>query len=188
MMFVTDVEKYIVADVMSKVLIDVTADTTANDAAEIMVEHGVSSLLVKDSGPMVGIVTGRDFTREAASGKNLKNLKVRDMMSADIISVDPSTTLQAAVGTLRQHNIRHLLVKTESGEFIGMVSVKELLSALFEEIREQNKRLKAKVNELEKFYKVAVDRELVMVKLKKRVYELEKKLGVESDLAELLTK
>ncbi|HDH28567.1 MAG TPA: CBS domain-containing protein [Euryarchaeota archaeon] len=184
---VTDADKYIIADVMSKVLIDVASDTTAGDAAEIMIENGVSSLLVKDSGTIVGIVTDRDFTRETARKSSFDSLTLRDMMSTDLVSVAPTISLQEAVETIREHNIRHLLVKTADDEYIGMVSVKELLSVLFEEIRQQNIRLKGKIAELEKFYKVAVDRELVMVKLKKRIYELEKTLGVESDLAALLT-
>ncbi|MFV2041568.1 MAG: CBS domain-containing protein, partial [Candidatus Hydrothermarchaeales archaeon] len=61
-MSVTDAEKYIIADVMSKVLIGVTSDSTTSDAARIMTENGVSSLLVKDAGRVVGIVTDRDFT------------------------------------------------------------------------------------------------------------------------------
>ncbi len=187
-MSVTDAEKYIIADVMSKVLIGVTSDSTTSEAAGIMTENGVSGLLVKDAGRVVGIVTDRDFTHEVASGKNLKDLKIGDLMTAKIVSVDPTISLQEAVEAIRKHNIRHLLVKSESSDYLGMVSVKELLSALLEEIREQNIRLKGKVDELEKFYKIAVNRELVMVKLKKRVYELEKKLSIESDLADLLTK
>ncbi len=180
-------EKYIVADVMSKVLVDVALETTARDAAEIMVENGVSSLLVKENGSAVGIVTDRDFTESSASGKNFSELKLKDMMTESIISVDPKVSLQEAIEVIRSNNIRHLLVKSNSGDFIGVISVRDILSTLFEEIKERNAKLKRKVNELEKFYKVAIDRELVMVKLKKRIHELEKRLGEESDLSQLLT-
>jgi CBS domain-containing protein len=184
---VTVDEKYIVSDVMSKVLVDITSETTAKDAAEIMVENGVSSLLVKDKGSALGIVTDRDFTKAGASGKNMLELKLKDIMSKNLKSVGPEVSLQKAIEVIRIHNIRHLLVKSNSGDYIGVVSVKDLLSTLFEEIKVQNSKLKRKVNELEKFYKVAIDRELVMVKLKKRIHEIEKELGVESDLSQLLT-
>lgn len=182
----TDSEKFIVSDVMSKVIVDVDLETTAKDAAEIMVENKVSSLLIKDKGSLVGIVTDHDYTRHWASGENLGKLKMKDMMSTSLISVDPKVSLQEAVGVIRQSNIRHLLVKSNSGDLIGIVSVRDVLSTLFEEIKEQNATLIRKVSELEKFYKIAIDRELVMVKLKKRIHELEKRLGEQSDLAELL--
>jgi CBS domain-containing protein len=185
---VTVEEKYIVADVMSNVLVDVALETTAKDAAEIMVENGVSSLLVKEKDSAVGIVTDRDFTVASASGKNLSEFKLKDLMTENILSVDPKVSLREAIEILRSHNIRHLLVKTNSGDYVGLISIKDLLSTLFEEIKEQNKKLVRKVSELEKFYKIAIDRELVMVKLKKRIHELEKKLGEQSDLAELLVK
>jgi CBS domain-containing protein len=184
---VTVEEKYIVADVMSKVVVDVALETTARDAAEIMVENGVSSLLIKENGSAVGIVTDRDFTGASASGKKLSELKMKDLMTESIISVDPKVSLQEAIEIIRSNNIRHLLVKSNRGDYVGLISVKDLLSTLFEEIKEQNIKLKRKVNELEKFYKIAIDRELVMVKLKKRIHELEKRLGEESDLSQLLT-
>jgi septation ring formation regulator EzrA len=66
------------------------------------------------------------------------------------------------------------------------VSVRDILSTLYEEIREHNTRLKKKIDELEKFYKVAIDRELVMVRLKKKVMELEKGLDEKTDFGSLL--
>jgi len=183
---VTEKDKFIIADIMTKDLIFIAPDATAKDAANVMIENLINSVIVKENDVVIGIVTDHDFKRVATSTTEIGKLFVREIMSSDPISISPSYTLPEAVEVIKNRNIRHLLVKSPSGVYVGIVSVKDILSTLFEEINIRNKRLQGKIGELEKFYKVAVKRELVMVKLKKRVYELEKKLGIESDLSELL--
>jgi CBS domain-containing protein len=177
--------KFIIADIMSKELVGVSPDTTAENAAIMMSENGISSLVVKEKGEIVGIVTDKDYAIKVSELSNLNKIKIKKMMSTNLISVTPSLHLQDAAEVIRKHNIRHLLVKTPI-QYVGIVSVRDILSTLYEEIREQNTRLKKKIEELEKFYKVAVDRELVMVRLKKKVIELEKKLGEQTDFSSLL--
>jgi CBS domain-containing protein len=178
--------KFIISDIMTKDLVIVKPETTVLEAAQVMMENGISSLIVNKNGKTLGIVTDRDFTRVVASEKDLRTLKMRDIMTTDLISLAPKLTLADASETIRKHNIRHLLVKSPNDDYIGMLSVRDILSTLLEELREQNIKLRSKVEELEKFYRVAIDRELIMVKLKKRIHVLEKELGVESDPKEYL--
>lgn len=177
---------FIVSDIMSKDIIDVSSDTSSKKAAEVMLENKISSLVVRDGSQVVGIVTDKDFVRLTSMGKDLGKARVKDMMSTELVTVHPKLSLQEAAIVIGKSDIRHLLVKAPSGH-VGLVSVKDILSALYKEIKEQNTKLKNKIDELEKFYKAAVGRELVMVKLKKRLRELEERLGEESDLAEILS-
>jgi CBS domain-containing protein len=183
---VEDNFNYIIADVMSKDLIGVAPDSTARDAANTLIENKINSLVVKENGRVIGIVTDRDFAIKTADGKKLDKIKVKDMMSKELITVDPNLSLREAAEVIREHNIRHLLVKSKAKEFVGLVSVKDILSTLFEELKDQNTKLNKKIEELEKFYKVAVNRELIMVKLKKRIHELEERVGEKVDIAEYL--
>ncbi len=177
--------KFIVADIMSRDLVSVSTEMSLKDAAKIMIEEGVSSVMVTENEKIVGIITDRDYTRAALISNDFGKTKVKELMSKKLISVAPKEPLQAAAENIRKHNIRHLLVSSKKDEYIGVVSVRDVLGTLVEEIREQNKKLKMKIDELEKFYRVAIDRELVMVKLKKRIRELEKKHGEEGDVTEL---
>jgi CBS domain-containing protein len=183
---VEDDPNYIIADVMSKDLISIAPASTARDAANSLIENKINSLIVKENGQIIGIVTDRDFAIKTADGKKLDKIKVKDMMSTKLVTVDPNLPLRDAAAVIREHNIRHLLVKSKANEFVGLVSVKDILSTLFEELKDQNTKLNKKIEELEKFYKVAVNRELIMVKLKKRIHELEDKVGEKVDLAEYL--
>ena len=177
--------KFIIADIMTKEMIEVAPDTSGKEAAAKMKEGGVSSLVVKEKGELVGIITDKDYVKQTSAGKDPSKFKVGEMMSTNLISVDPKLSLREAAEVIREHNIRHLLVKSSAG-FVGIVSVKDILSTLYEEIREQNRELKTKVDDLEKFYKIAIDREIVMVKLKKRIHDLEMRLGEKTNPAEYL--
>jgi len=177
--------RFIVADVMRKDIISLPPDRKVKEAAELMEERGVSSLVVESKDGFIGILTDKDFVRCVREGRQLSRTKVEDIMSTDLVSIDSKASLAEAAELIAEHNIRHLLVKA-GGRYVGIVSVKDVLSRLYEELKEQNARLKKKLGELEKFYRVAVDRELIMVKLKKRIRELEEKVGEKKDLAEYL--
>ncbi|MFQ5800713.1 MAG: CBS domain-containing protein [Candidatus Hydrothermarchaeales archaeon] len=177
---------FIVSDIMSKDIIAVSPDTGAKKAAEVMLKNKISSLVVREGSHVVGIVTDKDFVRLTSMGKDIGKVRVKEMMSTELVTVNPKLSLQEASEVLRDHDIRHLLVKAPGG-YVGIVSLKDILSTLYKGIKEQNTKLKNKIDELEKFYKAAVGRELVMVKLKKRLRELEKRLGEESDLTEILS-
>ncbi len=176
---------FIVSDIMSKDLVTVKSNQTLEDAANLMLEKGVSSVLVKNRRKILGIVTDKDFVKTVASGKKPGLVKVSKVMSKTIQSVDPKTTLVSAIQLSREKNIRHLLVKS-TGEYIGIVSLKDVTETLYTELNEKSKKMSKKIEELEKFYRSSVGRELVMVKLKKRIRELERKLGDETELAEVL--
>lgn len=177
--------KFIVSDIMSAPIVDVPPGTSVAKAAQVMLEKGISSLAIKEDGHIVGIVTDKDFVKLISKGGRPEKTKIRDIMTTELIHVDPKLTLQEAAEVTKKHNIRHLLVKT-SAEYVGIVSVKDIIENLYEELKEQNTKLRAKIDELEKFYRVAVGRELTMVKLKKKIRELQKRLGEPEDLEETL--
>jgi CBS domain-containing protein len=183
---VIEENKYIIADIMSKNLIAVGPKATAKSASETMIKNEIGSLVVKENGEVVGIITDRDFAKAALTNRDVSKAKVGELMSTNLVHVDSKLSLQEAVSVIRKHKIRHLLVKSPSG-IVGIVSVRDILSTLIEEITEQNTTLNQKIGELEKFYKIAIDRELIMVKLKKRIHELEEKTGEKSNFAEFLS-
>jgi len=171
---------------MSKELVIVKSGAKADDAASVMVNNDVSSLIVRDNGETMGIVTDRDFTRAAAKGLRLDKMTVGKIMTKEIKSIEPTASLKEAADFISRYNIRHLLVKSSTDDYVGVISVKDLLGNIFEEMEDHNMRLKKKIEELEKFYKIAVNRELVMVKLKKRINELDEKTGEKTDMARYL--
>jgi CBS domain-containing protein len=108
-----------------------------------MVEHNVGSMLVCQRDlelgeRLVGIVTERDMLRCFAAGKcDLKQLKVADVMSTELITAKPADTVADLMGVMTTHRIRHVPVMT--GErLVGMVSIGDLLKAQHDHLMVEN--------------------------------------------------
>ena len=101
---------------------------TAARAVEIMEQHSVGSVLVGESEDnAVGIVSEADIVRKVlAAGAKLDTVKVEEIMSSPLISVDVETSVYKIYRTMTEHRIRHLVI-TDQGKKVGFVSVKDLL-------------------------------------------------------------
>ncbi len=94
-----------------------------SDAAEKMRNLNVGSLPVLDQNKLVGIITDRDITiRATADGANPDDVKVSDIMSKEVVTVTPETSLDEAAQLMATHQIRRLPV-VENGELVGMLAL-----------------------------------------------------------------
>ncbi len=118
------VEEINVEDVMSKDLISVPPDSSVRDAAQLLIEKGISSLVVIDSGEVVGIVTDRDFVKMDTLDDHPNN--VGEIMSKDLITIGPDKHVLEAVRLMGKHNIRHLVV-TDEEKHSGIISLRDIL-------------------------------------------------------------
>jgi len=95
-------------------------------AVEAMNEHRIGSLLVIDQGKVTGIFTERDvLTRVFGSGKDPAATPVSEVMTRNPISVEPTITVEEAMGIVTEKRCRHLPVE-ENGTIIGLVSIGDL--------------------------------------------------------------
>jgi IMP dehydrogenase len=96
---------------------------TVHDAKNLMLEYGVSGLLVEENGKkLIGIVTRRDITFET----NLQS-KVSDLMSKDIITAKDGTTIEQAKQILHDHRIEKLPVIDDKNRIVGLITSKDIL-------------------------------------------------------------
>lgn len=100
-------------------------------AARRMIDEDIGSLAVVDAGELVGIVTERDVLRAVADEKLGRRSKVAEVMTPRPDSLEPDVDVQEASEWMMAAGYRHLPV-TDSGELIGMVSIKDLMWALTE--------------------------------------------------------
>jgi len=106
----------------------VDLNTTVAEAVEIMKQQGSSSVLVGESGSEVGIVSEADIVRRVvALEKDSAIVKVNEIMTSPLISVDIATPVYEIYRTMAEHHIRHILI-TDGGEKVGFISVKDLIS------------------------------------------------------------
>ena len=106
----------------------IAPDKMVVEAIEMMKRYRVGSVLVGESEDnAVGIVSEADIVRKVlAAGANLDTVKVEEIMSSPLISVDVKTLIHKIYHTMTEHRIRHLVI-TELGKKVGFVSVKDLL-------------------------------------------------------------
>jgi CBS domain-containing protein len=115
-------------DFMAREVITIEPQDTIGHAAEKMVQHGVSAIVVSDSpySRLLGIVTERDLTRAVAGRVHTSEARVREWMTPDPKTVTESTDPVEAVQIMIDGGFRHLPVIDENERAIGIVSIRDL--------------------------------------------------------------
>lgn len=116
-----------VSDMMKTDVVSVQENVPAMEAAVVMLENGVSSVVVKKGEETIGIITGKDFVRLASLGGN--PMGVTSHMSTDLVTIAPDADLKEAMELMKEKDVRHLLVK-EEGKIIGILSIKDINDSL----------------------------------------------------------
>ena len=102
-------------------------DDSVFDAIKVLAEKGVGALIVMEKGRLVGILSERDYTRKVALlGKNSRETKVRDIMTANVLVVTPHTRTRECMAIMSEKNIRHLPV-VDGSTVVGMLSIRDLM-------------------------------------------------------------
>ena len=111
-----------VRDVMDEDVVFLEANETVMKAVQTMLEHGVWSLVITREGLPVGVVTERDIIRRCISkGHDPERLKVGDIMSSPLITIEPDAPIGEAMRLMTLKNIRRLYV-VEGGKIIGRIT------------------------------------------------------------------
>ena len=116
------------------VVYTVRAEATLEEAAGVLTEKKVGALVViGEGGAIVGVMSERDIVREIArnGGKSLSDT-VATIMSRDVVTADPTETVDEGLGRMTERRIRHLPV-LDSGRLIGVVSIGDLVKDIISE-------------------------------------------------------
>jgi CBS domain-containing protein len=125
-----------VADIMTAAAVTDAPDDTLSEASAKMWQQQTGSLLIVEDGSLIGIVTERDLLRHVGEGKDPKSVSLRDVMTTDVVTITPETTMHDAARIMFDHWFRHLPVVTESGEIVGIISLRDLLTLVAEGLEE----------------------------------------------------
>ncbi len=103
--------------------ITLTTRHTVGDARRMMDETGTGGILILDENRrLVGIVTSRDMLFEQDDQRPLT-----EIMSRNLITAPPGTTLQEAAAILHRHRIEKLPLVDEQGALVGLITLKDIL-------------------------------------------------------------
>lgn len=103
---------------------------TVYSAIAKMTAKNIGSLVVLDGKEPCGIVTERDYMRRVAlEGRSSKTTFVQEIMSTELICVEPDTDAEKCMALMTSRRIRHLPVKEGDG-LVGIVSMGDIVKHL----------------------------------------------------------
>lgn len=123
----------LILKVKGHTVFSVEPSITVYSAIELMCEKNIGGLLIVEGGNLVGIFTERDYARKLIlKGKSSKDTLISELMTTNIITVTPDTSIDECLKLMSGKRIRHLPV-IEDNNLVGMLSIGDLVKYIIEE-------------------------------------------------------
>ncbi|ADV26603.1 putative signal transduction protein with CBS domains [Pseudoxanthomonas suwonensis 11-1] len=111
----------------------VPPDAPVIDAVRLMADKSIGAVLVMRGGELAGILSERDYARKIVlQGRSSADTPVRAIMTAEVVTVAPDTTVPACMQLVTERRIRHLPVLADGG-VVGVVSIGDLVKSVIAE-------------------------------------------------------
>lgn len=118
----------------------VDAEDPADVAALKLRNFKVRTIGVMDDGHIIGVVGQSDFaTKVVALGKKPSDVKVKEIMSTDLHTVTLDSSFMECLELMDTHNVSHLFILDEDGDYYGMLAWSDLQKRLVKELEYQLK-------------------------------------------------
>ena len=144
---------------MSKDPVNVTPETSIDDALALLKVHKIRRLPVEESGKLVGIVTDKDLMRVMPSDATtlskfeindlLAKIKIRDIMAKSVISVNEGAPIEEAALLMSRNHISGLPVISNDGAIVGVITETDIFDAFVDimDLEEGKVRLTLEVDD-----------------------------------------
>lgn len=110
-------------------------DVTVLSALELMAEKGISSVIVMDGDQVAGIFTERDYSRKVGlQDSHPSAITIEDVMTRQLITVTPDTSVNECMDIITHNRIRHLPVM-EDGKLVGIISIGDVVKDMIGELQ-----------------------------------------------------
>jgi len=127
-------------------VLTVDPDTSVREAIEKMEDISAGTAVVMEGGAVVGMVSERDVIRKVVlRGQKIDKVKVRELMSTDLTTITPETSLDDCMHLITEKRIRHLPVLC-NGSLCGIVSIGDVVKYLIVEKDFKIKNLEAYIS------------------------------------------
>lgn len=111
----------------------ISPDATVFEALKLLSEKRVGALPVVEAGKLVGILSERDYARKVIlKGKSSLNTPVREIMTEEVITVEPEQSMQACMELMTNMRVRHLPV-LDNTKLLGIISIGDVLKEIITE-------------------------------------------------------
>ncbi|MGD0422435.1 MAG: CBS domain-containing protein [Candidatus Bathyarchaeia archaeon] len=111
-----------------RTIVSIDSKAKVKDAARLMVEKGIGSLIANRDGLPFGIVTERDLMEKiAAEGVDPVKMTVSEVMTAPLTTVDAGSNIVDAARRMVEKRVKRLVV-TDQDKIVGIVTQTDLVS------------------------------------------------------------
>ncbi len=119
-----EISNITVDKIMTKNLVVTSLGSSVEEAVRKMVEYDVECLPVVDSeGVLHGLITFRDVvTKAVLSKKDVKKLKVEDIMTRNPITCNPRSTILEVVKIMKNKHLRRIPIVDSNNKLVGLVT------------------------------------------------------------------
>jgi CBS domain-containing protein len=106
-------------------------DKTVEYAAKMIRDEDVGLAPIVGGDRLIGMLTDRDIAiRVVAEGKHPQTTKVSEVMSRELVTIDPDQDLEEALRLMSRHQVRRLPVVEEDGRLIGVIAQADIAREL----------------------------------------------------------
>lgn len=116
-------------------VISVVPNATVYEALEVMESHNIGAVIVLAGENLVGILSERDYARKVVLLDRMsRKTRVSTIMTSEVVTVEPATTMVDCMGIMTEQKIRHLPVDVE-GTIVGVISIGDVVKAIIAQQR-----------------------------------------------------
>ncbi len=125
-----------VSDLCISKLVTISSKATIIDAAKLMKNKGVGSLLVMDNGSKrcKGFITDRDITLYAVAEGGYSDMQVSEVMSRQVATISKKSGLHDVLDKMQKHELRRIVVVDEEGDACGILTSDDIVQLLAKEM------------------------------------------------------
>ena len=120
-------KKIRVKNIMTKGVLSVDAKMNVNEAAKMMEDSKVGSIIVMENNTPIGIITDHDFAVKIVAHAYPITTSVKEIMSTPLIGIDPEESVWTAADLMYTRKVRKIPV-IEEDKVIGMVTATDLVN------------------------------------------------------------
>ena len=115
-----------VGDIMGTEVVAVKPETKVKDCAKLMNKKRAELVVIKKNSKIEGVLTEKDIIWALTKNRNINNLKVKDLMVKNVISIEPDKDIYEALLKMKLKKAKWLPV-INKGNIIGMLTLKDIL-------------------------------------------------------------
>jgi CBS domain-containing protein len=104
------------------------------EALNVLAEKNVGALVVTDGGKLAGIISERDYARKVVLvERSSRDTLVSEIMSSDVMTVAPTSSVDDCMELMTERHIRHLPV-VDGGQLVGVISIGDVVKAVIADL------------------------------------------------------